>query len=257
MALRLNASLALSEVVADWSRQNEREAIMELFPLAEAGNAPPRQEPTLLTAFSVGGGWTLRAENGVLLVQDQLAFLDRARRLPVAALAHLIAHARARGATTQEVPPTTGTPQYRRPVRIPPLKLTADEIIVYGNMQEREELWAPTATVPGAFSARYWNVSLVQLDAATCGMALYRRLTAAQRDEMHKKGRFALARCDDALLRDLTNRLLSYSVLNAQLWYASEQPELRKCFLDANTLRINPEGSNLVLFGERKLPAAP
>ena len=79
------AITSISQVVEAWCGQKRREAICELFPARE-GLPPNKPLTRLRDAFDPHGAWTLRDQQGVLLVTDQLAFVDRLRSFPLASL---------------------------------------------------------------------------------------------------------------------------------------------------------------------------
>lgn len=78
------ALTSVSQVVESWCRTTGQEAICELFPMRErlpAGRAASR----LQEVFDAQGAWSLREQEGVLLVTDRLAFVDRLRSFPLPA----------------------------------------------------------------------------------------------------------------------------------------------------------------------------
>jgi hypothetical protein len=95
---------SLSQLVERWARQSGGDVVMELVPLREAidlsppadesgdnesSAEPPAEIHTSLAAKvgrESGSPWSCRESDGVLLVRDRLAFIDRTRRFPLRAL---------------------------------------------------------------------------------------------------------------------------------------------------------------------------
>lgn len=231
-------SNSYSALVAAWSRQNDREAVMELFPLAEAdwylrGN-------TLRTAFLPGSGWTLRGDQGVLLVTNQLAFLDRYRSQPTASLARLIRKLQQRRDEPAAAAGPTPRPATSSPAALP--APTAPERIEYSDGLTKNDLWA-IEDAPTTF----WGVSLVPLDGAVPGAYLWRKMTTAQRQQLQAEGRFPLSRFSVAAIETVHDMLLPYPQSNAQLWHPASPARLRQCDLTSN-LELAPGNSALTLF---------
>lgn len=91
---------SLSQWVEAWCKLVDGEVVMELCPGGEVGGdlessdtrKPAYSLADLHTGPSAGsfGAWSLVEDNGTLLVKNQLAFLYRARKRPVASLVRLL-----------------------------------------------------------------------------------------------------------------------------------------------------------------------
>jgi hypothetical protein len=80
---------ALSLYIAAQCQQNRSEAVMELFLLVESVTTK-ETGVTLRNLVPVKGNWSLQMDSDVLLVTNRMAFLDRAREEPTAALLRVV-----------------------------------------------------------------------------------------------------------------------------------------------------------------------
>jgi hypothetical protein len=176
---------SVSEVVARWSARQDAEAVMELWPPVERRM---RNADTLAGTFAVTDPWTLEEKDGVLLVRNQMAFLDRPRRTPTAALAGLL----------RTVEATNG-PR----ATLPPARLPYEAMVAYCDASQDTTPWA----VPESPSGTYHGLRLYTLDNAAPGLFVWRRMTFGQRRELMEGTPFPLRELPGAALADLAGML--------------------------------------------------
>ncbi len=209
---------SISQWISDWSRQHDAEAIMELAPNREIlecnGGSKSLTARSLSELFMQERGdlataWTLDSSSGVLLVHDQLSFLSRPRKRPVAALikflrgiAACIAHGHDEPANGVQEAATRERASHGYPYTL--LSTYAREVAA-----EPHTYWSfPPAPVSGH---TYHGCELAELDHAVGLVYLWDHLSTSEREVQSlaasgvtERKEFPLSRFGPGILHNFT-----------------------------------------------------
>lgn len=215
---------ALSRYVHGYCRERDTEVLMELWPGVEALEMRGRFK-TLKAVQEIRTSWTFRETDGVLVVQNQLAFLDREPTRPVAPLVGFVRDMERRPAIRKK--PNSESGRIPRP-------MTA--LAAYGAATGSLAYW----TVPSSASLTFWGAWLGELDAVRAGLCIWETLTPEQKAELRAQGRLPLVNVDHKALRKAVD-LLSADGMN--YWLLAEKDPIR--FLERGYLNDRLELEHL------------
>lgn len=178
------ASGEQSRLVAEWSKRQDAEAIMTLWPQreGEALSHLHNLSTALPSLFETTGPFALHLREGVLCVQNLLAFVDRERTLPVAALVQY-----ARPFLPAQREGGADTPVASR-VPLPDTALELDKLLAY--CKAAVEASSPLLGHPCNVKS-YHGVDTLNLDTGVGALFLWERLKVGERAKLLKQARQA------------------------------------------------------------------
>jgi hypothetical protein len=232
---------SVSQVIEAWSRELDRETVMELWPVREDLHLPsiltrvelaPDKQTSLAALFSEpqtaettpdkdgAHVWSLRREQEVLLVKNRLAFADRKREYPMAAFLALEKRVISGMYRDSHLVDTMGV----------------EDIADYckATTADQSGAWAQAG-----ITGMYRGISTRNFARAHAGLALWEALPAAeQRDWLTRvKPRdlkvftVPMSRFDDAVLTRFVSATRSYGTVCPAIWHPGFVQSLRSCEL--------------------------